>query len=126
RRDPNTPLAPTIRTDRGRSLDIVEQYLLIEQLAGPGMGELKFEQKARPGNLAMADSCLARHQPCGQPQAKLAELQKVMIADECDPILERLDPQRHAQPASEIFFEACHAGEPLGAVDHLREPAAPG
>src|SRR2546423_13537889 len=43
-RDPKTPVAPTISTRSARLLDIVEQHLLVEQLAEPGMLDDQLEE----------------------------------------------------------------------------------
>src|SRR6185295_19993159 len=118
-REPNTPLAPTIRTWTGRSVDIVEQDLLMDQGAGERVSQLQPEQEARPGDLAMGDPGDARGEQARQPQPPAAELEKIMVADEGDPVVERLDPERHPEAAAEIFLEAGRAGEALGAVDDL-------
>src|SRR4051812_24744630 len=56
-----------------------------------------------------------------QPDARTAE--KVMLAHEVQRVAFRLTPQRDAEPAADIFFEARRPGEALARMDHLREAA---
>src|SRR5687768_14333594 len=105
RREPNTPLAPTISTSARASCDIFEQHFLMQQLARPGVGELELEQEARPGDLAMNHPRRPGRQEARQAKPHRPELKEIMVADEGDAVGQRLDPKRHAEPAAEIFLE---------------------
>src|SRR4051812_38407039 len=90
------------------------------------MFELKPEQERGAGNLAMGHARRSGREETWQSQPDAAELDEIMVAYEGDSVVERFDPQRHPQPAAEIFFEPRRPGEALGAVDHLRKSPGAG
>src|SRR5437764_4686677 len=90
-REPNTPLAPMMRT----SVDIVEQDLLVEQFAGPRMLDDQLEEEGPPAHLPVQDASGARRHCPRQRDSPAADPQEIMIADEREPIAQRLQTHRH-------------------------------
>src|SRR5689334_10593910 len=125
RREPNTPLAPTMRIRSGRSVDIIEQDLLMDQDTCKRMDQLETEEKGRSGNLAVGYPGRSGSKDPRQADSAPPELQEIMVADECDAIAQGFRTKGHAKPVAEIFFEARGPGETLGTVNDLREPAGP-
>ena len=77
----------------------------MDQSARQGVDKLETEQEARSGHLAMGDAGHSGSEELRQPDAASPELKKIMVADECDAVAQRLRAKRHAEPAPKIFVD---------------------
>src|SRR5262245_22656477 len=96
---------------------------LADEPAEPRVNNVELEQKAAVAELGVRNGECAGRRPCGQPQAKAAELHEIVRGTEDKGSRFDMDRERHADAKADVLLEPGRTREALRRMDDLRKAA---
>src|SRR5690348_13582986 len=100
--------------------DLPEDGNLVKDVAEEGMSDVECEEKAPFAQLTVHYRECTRRHPARERQTMASDAQEIAGAAKDERARFHRDPQRHADAAADMLFEARRPCELLRGMDHLR------